>query len=137
MKNILQIDFKLENAKYDFVKSLSETGFAVIENHNIDKNLISNVYNDWKVFFSSEDKNNYLFDYEKQDGYFPYKSENAKGYKAKDLKEFFHIYRWGRYPSTITGETRILHSELLNMGRKMLDWLDELAPKNIRSKFGL
>ena len=55
MKDILQIDFNLDNAKYDFVKSLSETGFAVIKNHNIDKNLISNVYNDWKVFFSSED----------------------------------------------------------------------------------
>jgi len=137
MKNILQIDFNLKNARHDFVKSLSETGFAVIKNHDIDKNLISRVYEDWKVFFSSEDKNNYLFDYEKQDGYFPYKSENAEGYKTKDLKEFFHIYRWGRYPSSITDETKTLHSKLLGMGSKMLDWLDDLAPDNIRSKFSM
>ena len=88
MKNILQIDFSLKNAKHDFVKSLSETGFAVIKNHDISKDLISKVYGDWKMFFSSKDKNKYLFDYEKQDGYFPYKSENAEGYKTKDLKEF-------------------------------------------------
>ena len=53
MNSILEINFKERNAKYDFVKSLSETGFAIIKNHNINKNLISNVYNDWKLFFSS------------------------------------------------------------------------------------
>ena len=137
MKKILEIDFNLKNSKNDFVESLSTTGFAVIRNHGIDSDLISDVYNDWKAFFRSEDKKQYLFDYEKQDGYFPYRSENAEGYSAKDLKEFYHIYRWGRYPSTITDKTKILHADLLSLGSKLLDWLDELAPSNIRSKFSM
>ena len=46
MKNILQIDFSLKNAKHDFVKSLSETGFAVIKNHDIVHGKTSEIYND-------------------------------------------------------------------------------------------
>lgn len=134
---ILKINFNLDGAKRDFVQSLSSTGFAVIENHDIDSRLISDVYSEWKTFFNSDDKNEYLFDYQKQDGYFPYKSENAEGYSAKDLKEFFHIYRWGRYPSTITNKTKALHSELLRLGGKLLDWLDELAPNDVRDGFSM
>ena len=134
---ILKINFNLDGAKRDFVQSLSSTGFAVIENHDIDSRLISDVYSEWKTFFNSDDKNEYLFDYQKQDGYFPYKSENAEGYSAKDLKEFFHIYRWGRYPSEITDKTKVLHSELLKLGAKLLDWLDELAPNDVRNGFSM
>ena len=60
------------------------------------------MYNEWKIFFNSKNKFNYFFDIDKQDGYFPYKSENAHGYKNKDLKEFYHIYLpWGRVPQEI------------------------------------
>ena len=74
------------------VDSLKNTGFAVIRNHGIDNKLIQNVYNEWKEFFKSDKKFDYLFDVEKQDGYFPMKSENAHGYSCKDLKEFYHLY---------------------------------------------
>ena len=137
MSDILHIDFNLEDAKYDFVESLSKTGFAVLTNHSIDKALISDVYSDWKKFFMSDEKNRYLYDYDKQDGYFPFKSENAAGYSTKDLKEFFHIYRWGRYPSSISNSTKKLHSDLLELGGNLLDWLDELAPKDVRSNFSM
>jgi len=39
------IDFTKENAKNKFVKSLKNTGFAVLNNHQIDINLINTVYN--------------------------------------------------------------------------------------------
>ena len=106
MEKILTIDFKSKNAPVDFVKSLSSTGFAVIQNHGIDSSLINDTYKDWKLFFNSDIKHNYLFDLNKQDGYFPFKSENAQGSDTKDLKEFFHIYRWGRYPEEITAITK-------------------------------
>ena len=54
---ILKINFNLDGAEKDFVKSLSRTGFAVIENHDIDSDLILDVYNEWKIFFQSKDKN--------------------------------------------------------------------------------
>ena len=109
MENILTIDWTSQDAKTLFVESLSTSGFAVIYNHGIDQKLISSTYKDWRDFFSSKYKHDYLFDYEKQDGYFPFKSENAQGYSTKDLKEFFHIYRWGRYPKEISNVTKLMH----------------------------
>ena len=92
-------------APMHFVKSLSSSGFAVIYNHGLDIKLINDTYKDWMNFFSTKNKFNYLFDYEKQDGYFPFKSENAQGSDSKDLKEFFHIYSWGRYPEEVSNYT--------------------------------
>lgn len=137
MEKILTIDWKSENANTQFVKSLSTSGFAVIYNHDIDIDLISKTYKDWKSFFSSDSKLNYLFDYQKQDGYFPFKSENAQGYSTKDLKEFFHIYRWGRYPSEISKDTKEMHKQLLSFGSVLLDSLDECAPESIRCHFSM
>ena len=125
MSNILQIDYRSKTAPEDFVKSLSSTGFAVINNHDIDANLILETYNDWKKFFSLEEKHSYRFDDLKQDGYFPFKSENAKGYHTKDLKEFFHIYRWGKYPCEISDATKKMHHTLLALGTVLLDYLDD------------
>ena len=137
MSEILTIDFKSENAPKDFVKSLSSSGFAVIKNHGLDSDLISKTYSDWKLFFESKAKHDYLFDLEKQDGYFPFKSENAQGYKTKDLKEFFHIYRWGRYPKEISGATKKIHQNLLDLGSKLLDYLDDYAPESVRANFSM
>ena len=92
MSEILTIDYQSNNLGLDLTKSLKNTGFAVIKNHSISKSLISSIYDEWKVFFSESSKHNYLFHKIKQDGYFPYLSENAKGSDAKDLKEFYHIY---------------------------------------------
>ena len=113
----LTIDYNDKQFERLFVKSLHETGFAVIENHSIDQNLITKVYSDWDIFFKSDKKNNYIFDYEKQDGYFPYKSENAANNNMKDLKEFFHIYpNWGRYPNFISEDSLFLFKDLTNLG---------------------
>ena len=54
-----------------FTKSLKETGFGVITDHPIDLSLMERVYNEWKQFFNSDSKFEYLFDPQKQDGYFP------------------------------------------------------------------
>ncbi len=137
MKKILTIDWKSKNANTEFVESLSTTGFAVIYNHGIDIDLISSTYKDWEKFFSSKEKLNYIFDYDKQDGYFPFKSENAQGHTTKDLKEFFHIYSWGRYPKEISSNTKFIHKELLSLGSNLLDCLDDYAPKSVRAKFSI
>ena len=78
------IDFHQEDAKEKFVDSLKNTGFAVIYNHSINSHLIDNVYREWSNFFNSDIKHDYKFDFDKQDGYFPMKSENAKGYSIKE-----------------------------------------------------
>ena len=132
------IDFKSDNAPKEFVDSLRNTGFAVIRNHTIDKNLINKVYSDWKEFFSSDIKHNYLFDVDKQDGYFPMKSENAHGYNIKDLKEFFHIYMpWGRYPKEINDDTITLRNKLVEIGTKLLSWIDKNTPDEVSNNFSI
>ncbi len=137
MSDILTIDFKSKDAPTNFVKSLSSSGFAVIQNHGIDSELIIKTYQDWKLFFESDVKHRYLFDMEKQDGYFPFKSENAQGSSTKDLKEFYHIYRWGRYPKELSVATKKTHDSLMKLGSKLLDYLDDYAPDYVRSKFSM
>ena len=106
LNKIKTVDFQSKKAPEEFVNSLVKTGFAVVKNHSIDFNLINKVYDIWDDFFKSDDKFNYLFDLEKQDGYFPIKSENAKGSSLKDIKEFYHIYLpWGRIPPGLSKDT--------------------------------
>jgi len=132
------IDFTKENAKNKFVKSLKNTGFAVLNNHQIDINLINTVYNEWANFFNSKDKYDYMFDLEKQDGYFPMKSENAKGYSVKDIKEFYHIYLpWGRIPEQLSKNTLLIRSKLKSIGIELLSWIDDLAPIDIKNNFSM
>mgnify|MGYP001223091539 CR=1 FL=1 len=135
--HLLTIDMNSVDAPKHFVKSLSSTGFAVIYNHGLDIDLIEKTYSDWRKFFTMKNKNNYLFDYEKQDGYFPFKSENALGSESKDLKEFFHIYSWGRYPDEISAHTKSMRYQLLNLGSELLDWLDDYAPHRVRKNFSM
>ena len=134
---IQTVDFLSENAPKHFVRSLKETGFAVIKNHPLDKELMDRVYNDWVDFFKSSYKHNYLFHKEKQDGYFPFQSENARGYNTKDLKEFYHIYPWGRYPSEISEKTQELYDFLLQMGEELLDWINDNVPASVSKKFSV
>ena len=134
--NILTTDYNDINFHETFVNSLHKTGFAVINNHPIDQKLINSVYDDWKQFFSSNKKHDYAFDYNKQDGYFPFKSENAHNSIKKDLKEFYHIYPlWGRFPHFISKDTLILFNELMNLGMNLLKAIDRFTPDNIRSSY--
>ena len=131
------IDYKSANAKHKLVESLHNTGFAVLYNHPIDQKQITSVYAEWEKFFNDDEKYSYKFDPETQDGYFPYLSENAKGYSKKDLKEFFHYYEWGIYPNNMSNTTKLLYHDLLILGQKLLKWIDIHSPKNISSCFSM
>ena len=137
MSKILTIDYQSSDLGINLTKSLKNTGFAVIQNHPISKSLISSIYNEWKSFFKSKAKHNYPFHKIKQDGYFPYLSENAKGNKAKDLKEFYHIYDWGRYPSEISDKTNELIFEFKVMAKKLLSEIHINSPLDIKNKFSI
>ena len=88
--NVQTVDFTASNASEMLAQSLRETGFAVLTNHPISPDRIESAYTSWADFFADENKNDWLFDPENQDGFFPFKSENAKGATQKDLKEFYH-----------------------------------------------
>ena len=135
--NVLTIDFLSEDAPKKLVKSLKNTGFAILKNHPIPLDLLNEVYCDWEIFFNSNKKHNYPFHKDKQDGYFPFQSENASGYDKKDLKEFFHIYPWGRYPLEINEQTKLFYDLMLSLGEELLDWINFSSPKNISKHFSM
>ena len=97
--------------------------------------LIDNVYEEWKQFFNSKDKYNYTFNADTQDGFFPFRSESAKDNPIKDLKEFFHVYPNSNLPNYLSSNTRLLYTQLTNLGNMLLGWLDELTPENIQEHF--
>ena len=137
MPKILTIDYQSSDLGSNLTKSLKDTGFAVIHNHPISKSLISSIYDEWKSFFNSSAKYKYLFHKVKQDGYFPYLSENAKGSQVKDLKEFYHIYDWGRYPSEISDKTNELIFAFKVIAKDLLSEIHINSPLDIQNKFSI
>lgn len=135
---VLTADYQQTNAPEIFTRSLIDTGFAVIKNHPINFDLVSEVYKEWQIFFASGDKENYLYDREKQDGFFPSSiAEKAKGYDIKDLKEFFHYYTWGQYPEEMSNKTRDLYKQMATFAAILLQWIEEHTPENISSKLSM
>jgi len=135
--DVLTIDLNDSTAPTRLVDSFKSSGFAIIKNHPIDKNLIEDVYNNWESFFNSEDKYEYTFDQSSQDGYFPYLTENAKDSNIKDLKEFYHIYPWGKLPDHINSSTMELYDQIIDFGAKLLDWIDQNSPDHVKNNFSI
>ena len=131
------VDYRASDAPRKLARSLRETGFAVLANHPIPPERIDEAYERWGAFFAGDSKMEYLRDIERQDGYFPFKSENAKDAQEKDLKEFYHVYPWGRIPDSLDDFTRQLYADLTQTGLTLLGWLDQQMPEQISSKLSL
>ncbi|MBK0400269.1 isopenicillin N synthase family oxygenase [Limibaculum sp. M0105] len=118
-----------------FARSLRETGFAVLTDHPITPDRIEATYAAWGRFFGSDSKFDYKVNPERQDGYFPFKSENAKDSRVKDLKEFYHVYPDGRVPPELEALTRGLYDDLATIGHTLLGWIQDNTPDDVRARF--
>ena len=75
-------------------RSFNQTGFAIIRNHDLNKEKTDLLYDAIKAFFALDEENKikyYFPDLYGQRGYVVKGQEHAKGSKKGDLKEFFHI----------------------------------------------
>ncbi|MEM9046966.1 MAG: 2-oxoglutarate and iron-dependent oxygenase domain-containing protein, partial [Pseudomonadota bacterium] len=131
MFDIATVSYTDPGAPQAFVKSLRETGFAVLTDHPIDASRIAETYSSWGGFFNSDAKADWTVNPERQDGYFPFRSENAKDAKAKDLKEFYHVYPDGRVPPDLEPDTRVMFSDLVGIGQTLLTWVQENSPDEV------
>ena len=135
MFEIQTVSYTDHGAPAAFATSLRETGFAVLTDHQIGPERIQATYAAWGRFFNSDEKFDWQVNPETQDGFFPFKSENAKGAKAKDLKEFYHVYATGRVPPELEAETRALYDDLVAIGATLLGWIQDNAPDEVRARF--
>lgn len=131
MFEIATVSFTDEAAPAQFARSLHETGFAVLTDHPITPERIETTYASWGAFFNSEAKFEWLPAGGAQDGYFPFRSENAKDATAKDLKEFYHVYPRGKVPPELEADTRRLHADLVAVGATLLGWLQDQSPREV------
>lgn len=125
-----------------FVQSMRETGFAIIKNYPLDKDLLDDVYTKWAAFFkqSAAEKSNFVSSKD-HSGYFPFKSENAKDSSIKDLKEFYHVYSYTELPPSLyehfgrgasISPTHELMKSLNVLGHQLLTMLWVFSPKECR-----
>jgi len=135
MFQIATVDFQAPDAPARFVRSMHETGFAVLRNHPVDRDLINDLYRTWSDFFAGPTKHDYLFSPETQDGYFPFRSENAKDSPVKDLKEFYHVYPNRRLPDGVRTATERMYADLHRLGDTLLGWIQDNVPDEVRARF--
>jgi len=132
------IDYRSEDSGVLFVKSLRETGFGVLTNHPIDPVLVQTIYDEWQAFFASEEKHEFLFKPETQDGFFPAEiSETAKGHTVKDLKEYFHVYPWGRIPKSLEDNILTYFNQANALAGELLDWVEAYSPDDVSEKYSI
>ena len=132
------VDYRHPDAGRDFCASLAATGFGVLVNHPLDQSLVEGIYGEWLAFFGTQAKHRYNFDPVKLDGYFsPKVSETAKGETKRDLKEFFHIYPWGRYPAEVSDAARRYYAQGSALASHLLRWVEDFSPAEVKKRYSL
>ncbi|GGO64266.1 isopenicillin N synthase family dioxygenase [Bowmanella pacifica] len=133
---LVAVDYQAKNADKLFVESLHQTGFGVLKNHPIQQSLVDGIYKNWQGFFDSQEKQQYLFDKDTQDGYFPPSvSETAKGHKVKDIKEYFHYYPWGRCPDALRQQLADYYLAANQLAATLLSWVEKHSPESVSARY--
>lgn len=136
--NVEVVDFRADDAPEAFTRSLRQTGFAVLVNHPLPQELVEQIYTEWLAFFDGDRKYAYRYSDDDQDGYFgPDVSETAKGNTVKDIKEFFHVYPWGQYPSEVS-DAALRYAEIAKgIALTLLGWVQDHTPDDVRDRLSM
>lgn len=77
-----------------------------------------------------------MFKPETQDGFFPASiSETAKGHTIKDIKEYFHVYPWGRIPEQLQDNILTYYQEANALAAELLDWVEAHSPAEVAANY--
>jgi isopenicillin N synthase-like dioxygenase len=131
-KTLPTLSLKASGADRAFVESLSEYGFAALTDHPIDMTLVYRIYESWREFFSTEQKFDYRYHVETQDGYFGLaEAESAKGSQQQDFKEYFHYYPWGQCPTDLKQDLETYYAQAESFAKQLLTWVEAFSPPEI------
>ena len=90
----------------------------------------------WQAFFNSDEKLHYAFDNKSHDGFFSTKvSETAKGFKKKDIKEYFHYYPWGKCPPNLKQELQDYYQAANDLASELLGWVEKYSPADVAAHY--
>lgn len=132
MPELTAVDYTAPDAEERFVQSLRDTGFGVLRNHPISESSVTGIYRHWLDFFNSDEKEHFLFDPQKYDGFFPRTmAETAKGHTVRDIKEYFHFYRWGRCPEALKAELTDYYEATVAFAARLLGWVERQTPDDV------
>ncbi|GIU49919.1 isopenicillin N synthase family dioxygenase [Shewanella algidipiscicola] len=132
------IDYQAPDSAARFVQSLRDTGFGVLSNHTIDKTLVETIYSQWQAFFNSDEKQDFLFKAETHDGFFPASiSETAKGHSVKDIKEYYHVYPWGRIPDSLRDNILAYYQQANSLAAELLSWVEMHTPAEVAINYSI
>jgi isopenicillin N synthase-like dioxygenase len=99
---------------------------------------VQEIYDEWLAFFETDAKHAYRFSDGDQDGYFgPDVSETAKGNTVKDIKEFFHVYPWGQYPTEVSDAALRYAAIAKGIAETLLGWVEDNTPEQVRDAFSM
>lgn len=133
---LVAVDYQAENAQQEFVESLRETGFGVLKNHPIQQSMVADIYAAWQQFFDSNEKFDFEYNKDTQDGYFPQSvSEVAKGFTKKDIKEYFHFYPWGKCPADLRAQLQEYYDQANTLAAELLTWVEKHSPADVSAKY--
>ena len=135
--DVAVVDFTAPDAPERFSASLRETGFAVLTNHPLAWPLVEQIYAEWSAFFDDPAVAAYTTT-DSQTGYFPPDvSETAKGFRVRDLKEFFHVYPWSAYPEQVSDAALRYRDEAMQLALTLLDWVEANTPDAITDRLSM
>jgi isopenicillin N synthase-like dioxygenase len=134
---VLSVNYHDTDAPIQFCKSLNETGFAILNNHPVDQTLLQQALSEWKAFFHSDRKIDFSYQKPSQDGYFPFKTENAKDSSVSDLKEFYHFYTWGKVPPELKEISTVTFNALKSLASDLLIWIESQLPEPLKNKLSM
>ena len=136
MSELIAVDYTASDAEERFVDSLRNTGFGVLKNHPIPELAVTDIYSHWKEFFNGAEKEQFLFDSEKYDGFFPRAlAETAKGNSIRDIKEYFHFYPWGRCPDALKQELDDYYQATVEFAATLLGWVERQTPAEVAAGY--
>ena len=136
--NVAVVDLTDPDAPERFTRSLRETGFAVLVNHDLPWELVQQIYREWSDLFDSPAVERYLMDAGGQVGWFPPdKAETAKGSTVRDLKEFFHVYDWSVYPDEVSDAAMRYREIATELAKTLLGWVQANTPGEVAEGFSM
>lgn len=120
------IDFSSADAPAAMTRSFLASGFAVIENHPVPSQLLTELYSQWDRFFVAGQPERFATTADSQSGYFsPVKAETAKGSDKQDIKAYFQYWPGGTLPEEVRDITVSYYNSLFALAGDILTWVHE------------